>query len=111
MTRHPFKMKPDLESLRNASEAAWGALAKIPQEIKTGNPGKRQAAAVTLQAGKYYEILTGMPPYRLTVDGINRGHQASGIWLRFLSDVFKALEIDARPEAQTKAAQKKTRKK
>src|SRR5262245_36164678 len=112
---NPFdllKLGAKLSWLSRAANNATAKLAKMPMPKAATKPRKRQAEIVREIAASHYEFLTGLPPYKMTVDAIKDGHPANGVWLRFLREVFKALNIDGSAEHQTRAARReKTSKK
>jgi hypothetical protein len=87
----------ELDPLISDAENALAALTG-DRGGTTGRPRKRYAKEITLLAAACYQELTGRPVGR----SVRRG-KATGPFVRFLHEVFAALEIDANVDAAARA--------
>lgn len=91
----------DAFALSEEVEAARLAVLGHPESTRPGRPQKFAAARVTDHALAVYETLTGTCA---TVAVNADSSKASGPFLKFISELYSAIGVDASPESQAKAA-------
>lgn len=102
---HPLIFDEYAVALATAVERAREQLASSPPKAGPGAPRKAVAQAVTEHAANAYENLTGKSA-SVTVTQLP-GHPRRGLFVEFLEDLFRALDIDASAASQVSMLRKK----
>jgi len=89
------------EGCAQHAKIARDKLKAKPEKKRAGRPEERLAAEVSRAVLRAYEILTGKRA-GITTSALEEGYPRSGEFLDFLTEIFKALEIQASPDSQAK---------